>query len=92
MVDLDVSTPSGDLLTVDLNTKNGDERFLWSFDGEQVGATMEVGCLDLVCPDESLCESYDLLPLLYDDTNSFADCGISELEIAYLVYEFKCEL
>jgi hypothetical protein len=81
LVDIEASSPSGNLYTSDLDGSRGDERFVWNFNGATDGAFFKAGCHDVVCPttlpDEDFVDVYGD-PKLESFSCAFSigvDCG-----------------
>jgi hypothetical protein len=75
-------SPSGVLYTTDYDVRNGDERFLWDFGVEAVGAYFQATCLDLVCPLDDLValddgKKLEVLQQIYPNDDDLVDYYMS---------------
>jgi hypothetical protein len=75
-------SPSGVLYTTDYDVRNGDERFLWDFGVEAVGAYFQATCLDLVCPLDDLValddgKKLEVLKQIYPNDDDLVDYYMS---------------
>ena len=82
LTNITAHSPSGALYTTDYDVSNGDERFLWDFGIEAVGAYFQATCLDLVCPLDDLValddgKKLEVLQQIYPNDDDLVDYYMS---------------